>query len=281
MLADSQCEEKRQYWTPHHPYQPDDRDKDLFEDVNIPKRQTDTAEAYEAVRTDWMDNSLNRWCYFDERRDDATKDKFEKDFLRCVMSLDRSVGKIMKTLEDLDLNENTVVIYLSDHGYLWGEHGLGGKWLLYEESIRVPLIIRGPGVTGPVQGTKLDTLALNIDVAPTILDMAGLPIPPEMDGMSLYRAVRGQPALRRADFFMEHVGVIDVKTPIPDSRGVRTKDWKYIRYVNVDPEREALYHLKVDPFEAHNLADDMTYAHVMKQLRQRYEHYLATLRQPE
>jgi arylsulfatase A-like enzyme len=267
--------------SPHHPYQPDERDKELFEDVSIPKRRTDTAEAYQAVRSDWMDNSLNRWCYSDERRDDATRDKFEKDFLRCVVSLDRSVGKIMKTLEDLDLYDNTVVIYLSDNGYLWGEHGLGGKWLLYEESIRVPLIIRGRGVSGPVQFTRLNNLALNIDVAPTILDMAGLPIPPEMDGMSLYPVVSGRPAMPREDFFMEHVGVIEVTPAIPDSRGVRTKDWKYIRYVNVDPEREELYNVKEDPFEEHNLANDMTYEQVLKQLRQRYEHYLHTLQQPE
>lgn len=79
----------------------------------------------------------------------------------------------MQALEDLNLDESTVVIYLSDNGYLWGEHGLGGKWLLYEESICVPLIVQGPGIADGVSGTTLDRLALSIDVAPTILDMAG------------------------------------------------------------------------------------------------------------
>ncbi len=262
------------YKAPHHPYQPDERDRDLFEDVSIPKRQTDTPEAYQAIGSDWMEKSLNRWCYFDERKDDAAKDIFEKNFLRCVKSLDRSVGHIVQTLEDLNLDENTVVIYLSDNGYLWGEHGLGGKWLLYEESIRVPIIVYVPGVDDARRGLKLDNLALNIDIAPTILDLAHLPIPPDMDGKSLLPHVLGQPANPRADFFMEHVGIIDVQHPIPDSRGVRTDAWKYIRYVNVSPEVEEMYRIKVDPLESNNLADDVNYADIKTQLRQRYHDYL-------
>jgi len=265
------------YKAPHHPYQPDERDKDLFEDVVIPKRQTDTVQAYQAVKSDMMDKSLNRWCYFDERKDEATKNDFEKNFLRCVKSLDRSVGRIVETLEDLDLDENTVVVYLSDNGYLWGEHGLGGKWLLYEESIRVPLIICAPGMVDIVPGKTLDRLALNIDVAPTILDMAGIPIPAVMDGLSLYPAISGRDSLARVDFFMEHVGVIDVETPIPDSMGVRTDAWKYIRYVNVDPEVEEIYHIKVDPMETSNLADDPNYSDVKDDLRRRYTAYLNAL----
>lgn len=267
------------YKSPHHPYQPDERDKDLFEEVRIQKRETDTPEGYQAMASHVMEESLNRWCYFDERRDEATKDKFEKDFLRCVMSLDRSVGKIMQTLQDLKLDKNTVVVFLSDHGYLWGEHGLGGKWLLYEESIRVPIIIQGPGIPKTMLGTKLDHLALNIDIAPTILDIVGIPIPPEMDGMSLVPHLRGKPAPSREDFFMEHVDVIDVENPIPDSRGVRSDEWKYIRYVNVEPEVEELYHLKVDPLESHNLANDSDYAEIRDRLRKRYDDYQMALQE--
>jgi arylsulfatase A-like enzyme len=265
--------------SPHHPYQPDERDKDLFDDVVIPKRQTDTPEGYQAVRSDLMDRSLNRWCYFDERKDAATKNKFEKDFLRCVKSLDRSVGQIMQSLEDLNLDENTVIIYLSDNGYLWGEHGLGGKWLLYEESIRVPIMICGPGIPEAMRGMKPDHLALNIDVAPTILDIAGITIPSDMDGMSLYPLIRGRHVPSRTDFFMEHVSIVYVENPIPDSRGVRSHEWKYIRYVNVEPEVEALYHITVDPFESQNLADDVTYQDIKNQLRQRYDRYLTALQQ--
>lgn len=265
------------YKSPHHPYQPDERDKELFKDVVIPKRQTDTPEGYEAMASHVMEKSLNRWCYFDERKDEATKDDFEKNFLRCVMSLDRSVGKIMQSLKDLGLDENTVVIFLSDHGYQWGEHGLGGKWLLYEESIRTPVIIRGPGIADSKPGMKVDEMALNIDIAPTILDIAGIEVPSEMDGMSLYPMISGGNGQPRDDFFMEHVDIIKVSTPIPDSMGVRSKEWKYIRYVNVEPEVEEMYNLKVDPLEANNLAGDPKHADIKQKLRQRYDYYLNSL----
>ncbi len=265
------------YKSPHHPYQPDERDTSLFKDVIIPKRETDTPEGYQAMSSHVMDSSLNKWCYFDERKDEATKNKFEKDFLRCVKSLDRSVGKIMQTLQDLNLDENTVIIYLSDHGYLWGEHGLGGKWLLYEESIRIPIIIHAPGMSGTLPGTKLDHLVLNIDIAPTILDIAGIPIPSEMDGKSLYPLLSGQVVPSREDFFMEHVEIVEVENPIPDSRGVRSDEWKYIRYVNVEPEVEEMYHIKVDPKESRNLANDSNYIEIKNQLLERYNYYLNSL----
>ncbi len=263
--------------SPHHPYQPDERDKSLFEEVTIPKRVTDTPEGYLAMSSRIMENSLNRWCYFDERRDEETKEDFEKNFLRCVVSLDRSVGKIMQALEDLKLKENTVIIYLSDNGYLWGEHGLGGKWLLYEESIRVPVIIDMPGMPRRMKGKKIDNMVLNIDIAPTILDMAGIAIPAVMDGMSQLPFLNGKEAVGRSDFFMEHVGIIEVETPIPDSRGVRTAEWKYIRYVNIEPEVEEMYQISRDPLESKNLADDPEYDEELGRLREIYDSYLNRL----
>ncbi len=264
--------------SPHHPYQPDPRDQNLFEEVSIPKRKTDTPDDYLTMAAHVMDSSLNRWCYFDERKDEATKNKFEKDFLRCVMSLDRSVGEIMQSLKDLELDENTVTIFISDHGYLWGEHGLGGKWLLYEESIRVPIIFNGAILPDKMQGAKLNQMALNIDIAPTILDLAGLSIPDDMDGMSLLAQLKGDNNRTRDDFFMEHVGIIDVENPIPDSRGIRTEDWKYIRYINVDPEVEELYHLSDDSFESRNLINDIQFADVKRDMKQRYKNYLIDLK---
>ena len=239
--------------SPHHPYQPDERDQALFETVNIPKRETDTPEEYAKMAKHVMDSSLNHWCYFDERGTMQIKDDFEKNFLRCVVSLDRGIGEIMDHLKAYNLHENTVTIFLSDHGCLWGEHGLGGKWLLYEESIRVPIIVYDPRLPSKRKGIKLDQIALNIDIAPTILDLAGLPIPDEIDGLSLVPTFRNTNASTRTEFFMEHVDVVEVHNPIPDSRGVRTAEWKYIHYINVDPEVEELYHILEDPLEANNL----------------------------
>jgi arylsulfatase A-like enzyme len=260
--------------SPHHPYQPDERDRRLFEDVDIPLRATDTPEAYAAMSSRVMEGSLNRWCYFDERKDAATRERFEKDFLRCVVSLDRAVGEILDALRALDLEDDTLVVYLSDNGYLWGEHGLGGKWLLYEESIRVPLIVRGPGVGDGLRGTKLDALALNIDVAPTILDVAGVPIPAEIDGRSLLPLLGGERVPWRQDFMMEHVGVVEVEHPIPDSLGLRSAAWKYIRYVGVQPAVEELYRVRDDPLEQHDLADEPACAGDLELLRSRLEGYL-------
>ncbi len=266
------------YKSPHHPYQPDERDKNLFQDVVIPKRETDTPEYYQEMASTVMEKSLNRWCYFDERKDEATKDNFEKNFLRCVKSLDRSVGEIIQSLQDLNLDKNTVVIFLSDNGYLWGEHGLGGKWLLYEESIRVPIIFYGQAIPENMRGEKPNIMALNIDIAPTILDIAGISIPPEMDGMSLLPQLKGIDTTSRSDFFMEHVDIIDVENPIPDSRGVRTDDWKYIRYLNVKSEVEEAYHLKSDPQETKNLINDSNYIENIKHLRNRYNNYMSQIK---
>lgn len=262
---------------PHHPYQPDERDRELFEQVVIPRRATDTPAAYAAIKSEMMEKSLNRWCYFDERKDQATREMFEKNFLRCVVSLDRAVGMILKSLEELDLEKDTVVVFLSDNGYLWGEHGLGGKWLLYEESIRVPILFRIPGLDSIAVGSRIEGMALNIDIAPTILDIAGIPVPDEMDGKSVYPLIQGREKSVRDDFFMEHVGVIKVRHPIPDSMGVRTRDWKYIRYVNVEPEIEELYHIGDDPFETRNLIDDPKHREIRDRLRKRYEEYVKTL----
>ena len=115
---------------------------------------------------------------------------------------------------------------------------------------------------------------MNIDIAPTILDLAGMSLPMEMDGLSLLPLLKNKNALLRDDFFMEHVGIIEVETPIPDSRGVRTEDWKYIRYINVDPEVEEMYNIRIDPFESNNLIDDPEFAEVKKQLKARYDEYL-------
>lgn len=265
------------YKAPHHPYQPDYQDTTFFQDVKIPKRKSDTKEAYAVMASHVMEGSLNRWCYFDERKDQMTKDDFEKNFLRCVVSLDRSVGKIVQSLDDFNLDENTIVIFLSDHGYLWGEHGLGGKWLHYEESIRAPMIIKWPGMQESNKGNLLQQLVLNIDVAPTILDMAGIEVPAIMNGKSMMPLLNDPRADFRDDFFLEHDSVIIVDNPIPDSYGVRTKDWKYIRYVHVDPEVEEMYNLNTDPLELNNLINDQDFVDARNKLRERYNDYIEKL----
>jgi arylsulfatase A-like enzyme len=189
------------------------------------------------------------------------------------MSLDRSVGEVMKALQEYNLDENTVVIFLSDNGYLWGEHGLGGKWLLYEESIRVPIIVKWPGMSESIKGKLLQQLVLNIDIAPTILDMAGIEVPKVMNGKSMLPLLKNPESDFREDFFMEHDSVVNAENPIPDSYGIRTKEWKYIRYVNAKPEVEEMYHLSTDPREMKNLIDNENFIQVKNELQKRLKEY--------
>jgi arylsulfatase A-like enzyme len=195
------------------------------------------------------------------------------------MSLDRSVGEVMKSLRDFNLDENTVVLFLSDNGYLWGEHGLGGKWLLYEESIRVPLIIKWPGMPEKNKGKLLHQMVLNIDIAPTILDMAGIEIPKVLDGKSMLPLLKNPEADFREDFFMEYDSVVNAENPIPDSYGIRTKEWKYIRYVNIEPEVEEMYNLITDPLEMKNLINNEDFIQVKNDLRKGFEDYREKLKE--
>ena len=98
----------------------------------------------------------------------------------------------------------------------------------------------------------------------------------EMNGKSLYPMLKGQTVATRSDFFMEHVDIVEVENPIPDSRGVRSDEWKYIRYINVDPEVEELYNIRVDPRETNNLANDLKYVKIKNQLKERYNYYLSS-----
>ncbi|MBN1387574.1 MAG: sulfatase-like hydrolase/transferase [Bacteroidales bacterium] len=264
--------------SPHHPYQPDFRDTSLFKNTVIPKRESDTPEAYSSLASHIMEGSLNRWCYFDERKDEETKNDFEKNFLRCVKSLDRAVGKILGYLNEFNLEDNTTIIFLSDHGYLWGEHGLGGKWLLYEESIRTPMIIKWPGMDDNNQGKLLNQMVLNIDIAPTILDIAGLEVPEIINGRSIVPLLKNPKSTFRDDFFMEHVGIVNAENPIPDSYGIRSKEWKYIQYVNADPDVEELYNLKDDPLELNNLANNPAFSKEKQYFNKRYKNYIEQLK---
>jgi arylsulfatase A-like enzyme len=123
------------------------------------------------------------------------------------------------------------------------------------------------------KGKLLQQLVLNIDIAPTILDMAGIEIPNVMNGKSMLPLLKNPESDFREDFFMEHDSVVVAENPIPDSYGIRTKEWKYIRYVNPKPEVEEMYNLKKDPLEMKNLIDNEDFIQVKNELRKRFEEY--------
>ncbi len=198
--------------------------------------------------------------------------------------IDRVAGQLVDKLKEMGLADNTIFIYSSDNGVLHGEHGYGGKCLLYEPSIRVPLIVYDPRRPQPAGGRRVRELVVLADVAPTILELGGAPPAPGMQGRSLVPLLRGEKAPWRKDFFCESLILLQ---EYPISQGVRSHDWKYIRYwpnrrrpsdyrelLNLGlksetPAYEELFNLRADPHEQKNLANDPRYVDRLAAMRKR------------
>ena len=158
---------------------------------------------------------------------------------------------MLDTLDELKLAEDTVVVYTSDNGYFLGEHGLGDKRALYEEGLRIPFIVRYPRLFP--KGKLVDDMVLNIDLAPTFLDLAGLPAHSGMHGASFKNSPLGnKPADWRTSFLAYYRKELG---DTPTCHGIRTEDAKLIVYPN-KPEWTEVYDLKNDPYELKNLAGD-------------------------
>lgn len=184
-----------------------------------------------------------------------------KGYYRMISGIDREITKIRSQLKKKGMDKNTIIILMGDNGYFLGERQLAGKWLLYDNSIRVPLIVFDPRQK---KQKDSDVLALNIDVPSTILDLAGINAPASWQGKSLMPIVKKPKSdFNRDTVLIEHIWEFE---NIPPSEGVRTKDWKYFRYVN-DQSIEELYHLKKDPKEINNLAKDPKYAAKLAEFR--------------
>ena len=211
-----------------------------------------------------------RWTWrFDEP---AKYQRMIKGYYRMIAEVDREVGLIRKALKDQGLDRNTVIIFMSDNGYFLGERGLADKWLMYEPSVRVPLVIQDPRNT---RHREVDQQVLNIDVSATILDMAGVQRPESWHGRSLKGFVQGnQTAQHRDTVLLEHLWVFD---QIPASEGIRTSGWKYFRYVD-DQRLEFLFDLTKDPEEKINLAGSVNHQSKLQQLRTAFERHTAMYR---
>lgn len=177
-------------------------------------------------------------------------------YLEKIISVDRSVGDIMAMLEGRGLAENTVIIFLSDHGTHFGEKQLTGKWTPYDPSLQIPFIVYDPRQRH-IGGRVEDALVLNLDIAPTLMDLAGLPIPEGIDGQSLAPFLTGvRPEDWRTHFFFEHqTSPATIPRPIPRSMGVRSEDAKYLIWTDLSSPVEEYYDLAVDPIERTNLLD--------------------------
>lgn len=248
------------------PFQPATRFNSAYADVTIPHKPTDTREDFAAL-PDIVQNSESRRRWFVRFPSEELFQKSVKDYYRLLTGVDEWVGRLRDKLEAMGEADNTIIVYSSDNGYYLGDRGLAGKWFMHEESLRLPLIIYDPRLPAEQRGQRRDEMVLNIDVAPTILDFAGVSIPGVMQGESLTPLVRGEHPDWRTEFLYEHR--INIAT-IPKSEGVRTERWKYVRYTESDPVVEELYDLAADPLEEHDLAGDADHADELAAMREKW-----------
>jgi arylsulfatase A-like enzyme len=239
----------------------------LYKDEPIPVPKIAAQEYYDAL-PEFLKNTecRRRW-----QRRFATPEQAQqslKGYYRLVSGVDHAVGRMRAALEERDLGDTTVILFTSDNGFFLGERGLAGKWLMYEESIRTPLIIHDARLPATVRGRRRREMVLNIDVAPTVLDLAGIDIPTGVQGRSLVPLVAGKPVPWRTDWFYEHD--FGPEELFPAVEGVRTERWKYVRYVRRDPVFEQLYDLANDPREEHNLAGQERHTDQLAKLRDRW-----------
>ena len=249
------------------PFQPDRRYNRLFAAVDIPAPQTATEAHFKALPAFLRKSEARRRWYIRFANPELYQ-KSVKDYYRLVAGVDDVVGKIVAKLHAKNLADNTVIIYTSDNGFYLGEHGLAGKWYMHEESIRLPLVVYDPRLPKAHKGTKRSEMVLSIDIAPTILELAGVKIPVEAQGQSLVPLMNGEKVQWRQDFLYEHRFR---HARIPMSEGVRAQRWKYVRYTSVEPVREELYDLKNDRYEERNLAGLKQYAGKLAEMRSRWK----------
>lgn len=243
-------------------FAPDPRDEGLYAGIRIARPRLSGDEWFRKLPPAVQHSEARvRW----ERRF-ATDEMFQKtarDYYRLVTGVDREVGRIVDVLQQRGFATNTVIIFTSDNGFFLGERGLADKWFMYEESIRVPLIVFDPQRRRGRERT-VDALTLNIDFAPTLLEYAGEPISEGMQGRSILPFMRDvRPRDWRTEFFYEHHTLPKI---IPASEGVRTERWKYLRWLH-EPVVEELYDLARDPQETKNLATDRSQAERLRTLR--------------
>ncbi|MDQ7850125.1 MAG: sulfatase [Armatimonadota bacterium] len=239
-------------YTPHAPATPAPRHSALFQDAGLPHPPAFNEE-------DLSDKPAPRSRPMLTERQISEMESFYRKRLQSLQAIDDLVEAVVRTLQEVGQLENTYIVYTSDNGFHMGEHRLlPGKATAYEEDIRVPFILRGPGVPA---GARREQMVLNTDIAPTFAEMAGLRVPPFVDGRSFLPLLRADRAVPwRQNFIVElrtARGLVvgepgDGPAPQPRSgyNALRTAEWTYIQWAT--GERE-LYNLRDDPFQLQNL----------------------------
>jgi len=230
------------FTAPHDPYSPEANYINHYPDGSLPL--PGNYKPYHPFEFDDLmvrDELLTDW----PRKPEVIQ-MILSDYYALVTHLDSQIGKIIQTLKDNNLYDNTIIVYAADNGLAAGSHGLLGKQSLYEHSTNVPMIIKGPGVP---KNETFDAMVYLYDLYPTLSELAGLPKPTQVDGKSLAPILSGKDSDVRTSLFTAYRHTV---------RAVRTPEWKLIRY----PERDytQLFNLKNDPLELNNLAENKEYS---------------------
>ena len=263
--------------SPHRNWIPAKRFENTFEDIDIPLPRTyedrlDTdalrrAEMAIADMPDFKNRGVSESLPREERKQ-LNYQALVKNYYRTLLSVDENVGRALELVDD-----NTVVIYCSDNGFFLGEYGLYDKRLMYDPAIRVPMLVRWPGKVEP--GTVDSHLVTNVDVAPTLLEIAGIPIPSAMQGRSFLPILQRREIEWRDAFYYEFHEYPDYDHCARKHRGIRTERWKLIEFWEKPVEYE-LYDLQADPHEMKNLAT--ANPRMVRELKARMEELRRSLR---
>jgi len=266
---------------PHREWEPDDKHAKMYEDIDIPLPETfndDYKTRCAAARQQEMTiehhlnekdlkmkppegltgQELKKWKY----------QRYIKDYLRCVASVDDNVGRLLDYLDSSGLAENTIIFYTSDQGFYLGDHGWFDKRFMYEESLRMPLLVRYPKKIKA--GSINNDIVLNLDFAPTFLDLAGVAVPGDMQGHSLRPILHRNTPKNWRDSMYYHYYEYPAVHSVKRHYGVRTKRYKLIHFY-YDIDAWELYDLEKDPNELNNLYDNSAYADIVKQLKTELE----------
>jgi arylsulfatase A-like enzyme len=245
----------------------------LYEDIEIPTPETADPAFFEAL-PEFLKTSMNRKRWYWRYDTPEKHQKMVKGYYKMISGIDHVIGRLQNTLKEQGLAENTVIILMGDNGYFLGERGYAGKWLMHEQSLRVPMIIYDPRLPEKERGKTLKEMVLNVDVTPTILELAGVDIPESYHGESLTAFYNKTPKYWRSSIFCEHR--LENNALLLKTECFRDDTWKFIRYED-HPEFVELYNHKEDLNEVNNLAMEEKYAEEIKYYKHKCDSIAAKL----
>jgi len=230
---------------------------------NVWERMTEEQQAAWSAAYDPRNEYFRRTNPQGEDRVRYFYQRYIKDYLRCIASVDDNIGKMLDYLDESGLADDTLVIYSSDQGFYLGEHGWYDKRWMYEESLRMPFVARWPGKIEP--GTRVPAMIQNIDYAPTFLDAAGVEIPEDMQGESLMPLMRGRAPGEWRNSIYYHYYEFPAVHMVAKQYGVRTETHKLVYYY--ETQEWELFDLQWDPNEMQNIYDDPANAQLVVELK--------------